>query len=168
MEAPHHSLVDLLWFLDLVAGRAEAAGSDFILAGPVNQWFRGIKRTIPHPYLILVASREGVPALRRALEIGAATLEWEPEWVEGVEEGLEARLLLRGYDIALLSDPLLRLPGGAKKLYIAREMARDAGHVVIDKRVVRLAPLSFEADLGEALGAAPWHRGNEHGGLARR
>lgn len=162
-----HGIVDILWFLDLLAGRAEAAGSDFLLAGPVSQWLRGLRGAGAAPYFILVASREGAPVLRRALSIGAIEAPWEPEWVKGVESGLEARLVLRGYQVVLLSDPVLRLPGGLKG-YRASDMAREAGHVVIDRRVLRLVPLSFEAELGEALGGAPWLRGRGLGGRARR
>ncbi len=161
-------LVDLLWFLDLLAGRAEAAGRDFILAGPLNQWLRGLRGEPPQPYLILVASREGAPELRRALGIGAREEEWEPAWLKAVESGLEARLVLRGYHVALLSDPVLRLPGGGSRGYRARDMAREAGHVVLGRRVIRLAPLAFEAELGEALGEAPWRRVGGLGGPARR
>jgi len=160
-------LVDLLWFLDLLAGRAEAAGSDFLLAGPVSQWLRGLGAPPRKPYIILVASREGAQSLRRALGIGASEAPWEPEWLKAVGRGLEARLVLRGYDVALLSDPVLRLPEGERE-YRAREMAREAGHVVLDRRVIRLAPLAFDAELGEALGDAPWLRVGGRGGRARR
>ncbi len=166
MRGPR-GLVDLLWFLDLLAGRAEAVGRDFILAGSLNLWLRGLSGEPPQPYLILVASREGAPELRRALWIGAREEEWEPAWLKAVEAGLEARLVLRGYHVALLSDPVLRLPRGSKG-YRAREMAREAGHVVLGRRVIRLAPLAFEAELGEALGEAPWLQGGGRGGRARR
>lgn len=165
---PSHGIVDLLWFLDLLLSRAEAARSDFLLAGPISHWLRVSSNAMPEPYFILVASQRGSEPLAEALSIGAELLEWEDEWRRGVASGLVARLRLRGYDVALLGDPVLRLPGEGLRSYKASELARAASHVILGRRVVRLVPLGFEADLGEALGEPPWSRVNRPGGQAKR
>lgn len=164
---PSKGIVDLLWFLDLLLSRSEAAGGDFLLAGPISGWLRGNRSAVPEPYFILVASQRGSGPLAEALSIGAEPLEWEEEWRRGVASGLVARLRLRGYDVALLGDPVLRLPGEGLRGYKASELARGAAHAILGSRVVRLAPPGFEADLGEALGELPWSRAGRRGGQAR-
>jgi hypothetical protein len=156
------SLVDILWALELVASRAAYGGSDFILAGPLNLWFRRVLRR-PQPYLVLVASEEGAPRLEEVLRIGAEEVLWE-EWWEGVG-GRRFRLRLRGMEIAGLADPVLRV-GGEPVRFRARDLSRETGFVVLGSRVVRLAPLGFEAALWESLGGRAAWRVEGLGGAA--
>ena len=55
-------LVEVLWGLDLLLGRAQAVGAEFLLSGPVNLWLRGLYRGVPEPRYVLLTSRDyGAP-----------------------------------------------------------------------------------------------------------
>ncbi|BAN90931.1 hypothetical protein [Aeropyrum camini] len=158
-------LVDSLWHLDVISSRIQKSGSDFILSGPMNLWLQGFK-VRPRPYFIVVTSREYSGRVVEVLSIGARRVGWE-EWWSGVRRGLEARLNLRGAEIAVVADPELALGGGVVG-FKASELARESSMLIIGGVVVRLAPLHFEASLWEALGGrAPW-RVEGLGGIARR
>ncbi|MEB3861232.1 MAG: hypothetical protein GSR84_03320 [Desulfurococcales archaeon] len=142
-------IVDLLHGLDLIAGRASAAGADFILAGPLNLWFRGVSPPPLRPLYILVTSPEYSGPLRSAISIGAREAPWDSRW-ERVS-GRLYRATLRGMDIVILADPSIDTGEGVAR-FRARDMARHASHAVVGRHVVRLAPLHFEYTLRGALG----------------
>ena len=155
-------LVDVLWGLDVIAGRASYGGSDFILAGPLNLWFKGMTSRV-QPYLILVASDAGAGRLSEVLSIGSEPVAWE-EWWNGVE-GRRFRGRLRGLEIALLADPILSI-GGEKIRFKAKEMSRRSSFIVLGKSIIRLAPLEFEVALWKGLGGMAGWRVEGLGGVA--
>ncbi|MEB3816859.1 MAG: hypothetical protein LRS46_02840 [Desulfurococcales archaeon] len=137
-------LVDILWGLDLLAGRAEAVGADFILAGPVSLWLKGITPPPKTPRFILITSKFSVENLLRALSYGSRLLEWGPEWAD--IGGRAARLSLRGLLVEVLVDPII--DGIA---YEASRLARESSFIVLGNHILRLAPIWFELKLSEAL-----------------
>ncbi|BAA81342.1 hypothetical protein APE_2330 [Aeropyrum pernix K1] len=158
-------LVDALWHLNVISSRIQRSGSDFILSGPMNLWLQGFK-VRPKPYFVVVTSREYSGRIVEVLSIGARRRGWE-EWWNGVKRGLEARLNLRGAEIAVVADPEMAV-GEAIVGYRASDLARESSMLIVGGMVVRLAPLHFEASLYEALGGkAPW-RVEGLGGIARR
>ena len=153
MQRKDPGLVDILWGLDVIAGRASYGGSDFILAGPLNLWFKGLISRV-QPYLVLIASNGGAGRLSEVLSIGSQPVAWENWWSS--VEGRMFRGRLRGLEIALLADPILSI-GGEKIRFKAIEMSRRSSFVVLGKSVVRLAPLEFEVALWKSLGGrASW------------
>jgi hypothetical protein len=136
--------VDTLWALDLLLGRAAAVGADFILAGPVSMWLKGLTPPPREKRFIIVTSRDNADLLLRALKVGAHELEWEPQW-EGVE-GRLVRLELRGMIVEVLVDPVIK-----GRIINASSLARDSQVIIIDKYVARLAPTWFDLLLAEAL-----------------
>ncbi|MCE4598675.1 MAG: hypothetical protein F7C81_00555 [Desulfurococcales archaeon] len=141
-------LVNVLLGLDLIAGRATAIGADFLLSGPLNLWFRGLTPN-PKPFFVLVTSFKSADRLVDALSIGATSLAWPESW--GNIRGRRVRLNLRGYVIAILVDPEIETNNGITR-FVASDMARRAGHVVIGDYIIRLAPLDFEYVLRNAVG----------------
>ena len=137
-------LVEALWMVDLLAGRAVAAQVDFILAGPTASYLSG-RRARPGPPLLLVTSREYSSRLVDAVSISSRPA--RPRGVRGLS-GLAWSGLLYGWPVAVLEDPQVSLPG-LEASFEAREVARRAPVAVVNGRPVRLAP----ADLEEALEA---------------
>ncbi|MCE4620604.1 MAG: hypothetical protein F7C33_06230 [Desulfurococcales archaeon] len=134
------SLVDLLWGLDLIAGRARAVGAEFLLSGPVNQWLQGVRKAV-EPRLVLLTSPLYQEDLVRAITIGS-----EPEDYPGdlrIEDGLVLHVNLRGMSTSIVVDPLVRTGGGLVRVRIS-EYARIAGHALIEGMIVRLSPPSLE------------------------
>ncbi|MCE4602140.1 MAG: hypothetical protein F7C08_00875 [Desulfurococcales archaeon] len=142
-------IVDLLHGLDLIAGRASAVGADFILAGPLNLWLRGVSPPPSRPLYILVTSHESSGPLRSAISIGAKEAPWGYKWSR--ISGRLYRATLRGMDVAILADPSIDTGSGVAR-FRARDMARQADHAVVGRHIVRLAPLHFEYTLKGALG----------------
>ena len=132
--------VELLWGLDLILGRAAAVGADFVLAGPVNLWLRGLTPPPEEPRFVLVTSEDHAENLVKALSVGARE---EPG---GELPGLATRLRLRGLLIEILVDPPL-----TSGRVSASELARDADIAVIGKYPLRLAPTWFDLALSETL-----------------
>ncbi len=143
-------LVDVLHGLDLIAGRARAAGADFILSGPLNMWFRGISPPPRTPLYILVTSTASSGTLVDAVSIGARRLDWPPSWSR--VGGRTFNGDLRGLRVAVLTDPWMEVDG-VRKTFKAAEMARISSHVLIGNDIVRLAPLEFEYTLRSVVGA---------------
>jgi len=138
------SLVDALWGLDLLAGRARAVGAEFLLSGPVNLWLRGIHRGPPRARYALLTSPEYEDALVRALSVGSRP-EPGPVDMPGVLEGVVFHGSVRGLEVTVLVDPLVESPeGGVERILVARE-ARAAGYAFVWDKLVRLAPLGVEA-----------------------
>ncbi|MEB3851779.1 MAG: hypothetical protein LRS49_04260 [Desulfurococcales archaeon] len=135
--------VDLLWTLDLLLGRAAAVGADFILAGPVNLWLRGVAPPPREPRFILVTSREYGRRLIAALRVGATHVEEPPQ---GAPSWLTARIRLRGALVEVVEDPIIE-----GKRATAASLAREADTALVGKYPLRLAPLWLEAALAEAL-----------------
>ena len=157
------SLVDILLNLEVIAQRAAYGGSDFILAGPVNLWFRRVI-VKPAPYFILVTSRRSASSLKRVLSIGASHVEWEYWWKD--VGGKIFRLKFRGCDIVGLADPTLKL-GGKSHSFEAGSLSRNAGFAVLGSTIVRLAPISFEVALWEGLGGQAFWRVEGRGEVAK-
>ena len=136
--------VDLLWGLNLLLGRAAAVGAEFILAGPVSLWLKGAAPPPREARFILVTSRDHLPRLLEALEVGAERLGWSDEWA-GVE-GRAARLLLRGMIVEVLVDPKI----GGRSVSASR-LAEESEILLLGSYPARLAPMWFEVLLSEAL-----------------
>ncbi|MEB2836686.1 MAG: hypothetical protein GSR80_000636 [Desulfurococcales archaeon] len=136
--------VDLLWGLNLLLGRAAAVGADFILAGPVSLWLKGATPPPREARFILVTSRDHMPHLLKALEVGAEKLDWGGEWAS--VEGKAARLLLRGMIVEILVDPKI----GGRSVSASR-LARESEILLVGGYPARLAPMWFEVLLSEAL-----------------
>ena len=137
------SLVEVLWGLDLLLGRAHAVGAEFLLSGPVNLWLRGLYRGAPEARYVLLTSSDYREPLLRALSVGAVEEE-PPADLERVVEGLAFHARLRGLQVTLLVDPLVESPAGRVRVSVAHE-ARRAAHALVGGRIVRLAPLGVEA-----------------------
>ena len=135
---------EVLKGLELLAGRASSIYADFILAGPVNLWFKGLPGKL-EPRYILVTSEASGPGLEKALCINAHKLEWGEEW-GGITGKLVRCRIYNSYTVEALVNPSL-----CGEKYEAKRLARDSGIVMIGNYMVRLAPLYFEAALGEAL-----------------
>ena len=136
-------LVEVLWGLDLLLGRAQAVGAEFLLSGPVNLWLRGLYRGVPEPRYVLLTSRDYGDLLVRALRVGAVEEE-PPADLGRVLEGLVFHARIRGLQVTLLVDPLVEAPDGPVRVEVS-SLARSAGHALVGGRVVRLAPLGVEA-----------------------
>ncbi|MCE4603535.1 MAG: hypothetical protein F7B20_01040 [Aeropyrum sp.] len=158
-------LVDTLWSLDLIASRIYRAHSEFVLAGPASLWLQGL-RVEPKPYFIVVTSRQFAGDVSRVLRIGSTVVEWEGWW-SAVSSGREARLKLRGADVAVLTDPILE-DSGTRTVFPAGELARESSIAIVNNQPIKLAPISFEAALWDASGGSlPWRVGGL-GGTARK
>ncbi len=145
--------VEVLWGLNLIAMRALYGGSDFVLAGPMNLWLRGLYKEAK-PYLILVSSNVSAGRLSEVLGIGATSVEWEDWWMR--VEGRVMRARLRNMDVAVLADPSFTVRGRKIK-YRAEDLARRSSIVMLGESFIRLAPLDFEEALWEGLGGrAVW------------
>jgi len=134
------SLVDLLWGLDLIVGRARAVGAEFLLSGPVNQWLQGMRK-VAEPRIVLLTSPFYQEDLIRAITIGS-----EPEDYPGdlrIEDGLVLHVNLRGMSTSIVVDPLVRAGHGLVRVRVS-EYARLAGHALIDGMIVRLSPPLLE------------------------
>ena len=136
--------VDLLWGLNLLLGRAAAVGADFVLAGPVSLWLKGAAPPPREARFILVTSRDHLPRLLKALEVGARRLDWGIEW--GSIEGRAARLSLRGMIVEVLVDPKI----GDRSVSASR-LAGESEILLLGGYPARLAPMWFEVLLSEAL-----------------
>ena len=136
-------LVDILWGLDLLAGRAEAVGAEFLLSGPVNLWLRGLRGPPGEARFVLLTSRAYGDLLERALSVGSSRLD-APGDLPGVVDGVRFHGQVRGYTVTLLVDPAVRgLDGRIVRVDVSAE-ARRAAHAIVGGRVVRLAPLGVE------------------------
>lgn len=135
-------LVEALWMVDLLAGRAAAAMVDFILAGPVARYLAGSGGGAREPF-VLVTSREYSFRLVGAVRLGARPL-------GGVSypglSGLAWSGVLYGWRVDVLEDPVVEV-GGRRLRFAASEVARRAPVAVVNGRPVRLAT----RDLDEAL-----------------
>ncbi len=131
--------------LELLAGRASSVYADFILAGPVNLWFKGLPSGKLEPRYILVTSETSGPILEKALCINAHKLKWGEQW-SGITGKLVRCRIYNSYTVEALVNPDL-----CGEKYEATKLARDSGIAMIGNYMVRLAPLYFEAALGEAL-----------------
>ncbi|MCE4613937.1 MAG: hypothetical protein F7B60_00170 [Desulfurococcales archaeon] len=139
-------IIDTLRGIELISARAKATYSDFILAGPLNLWFKNIIRN-PESRYIIITSRGSGERLREYLCVNAKTLTWGNEWRK-VRGKLARCSLYNRYLIELLADPALRddLPE-----YHARNLAKISDNILIGNYLVKLAPLSFERTLQETL-----------------
>ncbi len=135
---------EVLKGLELVAGRASSVYADFILAGPVNLWFKGLPGKL-EPRYILVTSEASGPVLEKALCVNARKLEWGAQW-DGVTGKLVRCRIYNSYTVEALVNP-----GLCGEKYEAKRLARDSGIAMVGEYMVRLAPLYFEAALGDAL-----------------
>ena len=144
-------VVDALVGLDLIVGRARAVGAEFILAGPLNLWFRGLSPPPRKPSYILVTSADYTSILVSALSIGAKEIPW-PEWWNNVE-GRSFNAYLRDYHVTVLTDPIIKNDISESRFY-ARDLARNSMHIVLGNNIVRLAPLYFEYTLKQVIGGA--------------
>ena len=135
--------VEALWMVDLLAGRASAAMTDFILAGPVARYLAGMAGGAPRGPFVLVTSREYSGRLVDAVRLGARPL-------GGVSyvglSGLAWSGILYGWRVDVLEDPVVEV-GGRRLSFTARELARVAPVAVVNGRPVRLAT----RELDEAL-----------------
>ena len=139
-------IVDALKGIELVSGRAKAVYADFILAGPLNLWFKKLI-TNPEPRYIIITNRENGEKLKDALCINSKILYWGDEW-ENITGKLVRCLLYDRYIVELLVDPML---GDSSSAYRAKSLARASNIVYIGDYLVRLAPLSFEVALQSTL-----------------
>ncbi len=138
------SLVDVLWGLDLLAGRAQAVGAEFLLSGPVNHWLRRLRGPPPARY-VLLTTRYYEEALVKAMSVGFRPLEG-PSDMPGLVSGVALHGLVRGLEVTILTDPVVRAGGGEHVIDVEAE-SRWADTVIVGSRVVRLAPLGVEAAL---------------------
>ncbi|MEB3787262.1 MAG: hypothetical protein GSR78_00740 [Desulfurococcales archaeon] len=145
-------LVDALNMLELVAARSFYAGADFLLAGPLSRLLKNLKPGGDLGDFIILASPTSSGRLAEALSIRAVEEEWPREWRDAVPRGLYKRLVLEGFTLSILVDPVLRLDDGLVE-YSVGELARRSPFVQVSKYIVRLAPLDFELALYEALEA---------------
>jgi hypothetical protein len=120
--------------------------SDFILAGPLNLWFRNIIRN-PEPRYIIITSKESGERLKKALCINGNEIKWGNEW-KNVKGKLVRCTLYDTFLIEVLVDPSL---GDTLPPYHASDLARMSEFVLVGEYLVRLAPLSFERALQESL-----------------
>ena len=151
-------LVDALWGLSLLAGRARAVGVEFLLSGPLNRWLRGISRGIPRPRYVLLTSHSYSRDLARALRIGSKGLEGPRDLK--VVRGLLLHVDLHGYTVTLLEDPIIEGPDGLVEVDVGVE-ARRADIVLVDNYAIRLAPLSLEAEIWGLREGVEWEEGLE-------
>lgn len=135
-------IVDTLWLLDLIAGRAEAVRAEFLLSGPVNLWLQGI---LPlkweKPRIVMVTSKPYENDLAKAITIGS-----KPEPYPGdlnIERGLILHVSLRGASISLISDPVLLYNNNFIHVKVP-DYSRKAKVIIINNKIIRLAPLSLE------------------------
>jgi hypothetical protein len=138
------STLEALKGLELIAGRANSVYADFVLAGPLNMWLKGLPSRL-EPRYILVTSEKSAPSLERALCVNASRLKWSQQWSR-VTGKLVRCSIYNNYIVEALVNP-----GLCGEKYEAMELARDSGLVQVGNYMIRLAPLYFEAALGEAL-----------------
>ncbi|MCE4600272.1 MAG: hypothetical protein F7C38_01725 [Desulfurococcales archaeon] len=137
-------LVDALWGLSLLAGRAWAVGAEFLLSGPLNHWLRGISRGTPQPRYVLLTPHSYSRILAQALRIGGRSIEGPRDL--RIVRGLLLHVDLRGYIVTLLEDPIIEGSNGLVEVDVSAE-ARRADIVLVDNYAIRLAPLSLEAEI---------------------
>ena len=141
-------IVDALLGLDLILGRARAVGAEFILAGPLNLWFRGISPPPRDPFYVLITSSDYTGILISALSIGAKEIPWPESWDNVDGKSFNARL--RNYHVTVLTDPIIRNEDKVTRFY-AKDLARESMHVILGNNIVRLAPLYFEYTLKQVI-----------------
>ncbi len=138
-------LVEALKGVEIIASRASAAGADYLLAGPLNLWFHGITENVDSLLYMLVTSSKSGEVLDKAVSVNAERVEWPESW--GNVGGKRGLYLLYGrYKIGVLVDPSL-YDGEDIKFYPTSMLARLSSVVLVSGLLVRLAPLSFEAEL---------------------
>ncbi len=152
MPGKGSSLVDALNMLELVAARAFYAGADFLLAGPLSRLLKNLRPGGSLNDFVLLTSVSSSGRLVEALSIRAVEEEWPREWKIAVSRGLYRRLVLEGYTLNILVDPVLSV-GGDTVEYRVVELARRAPFMQVSNYIVRLAPVDFELTLHEALEA---------------
>ncbi|MCE4625372.1 MAG: hypothetical protein F7C35_05865 [Desulfurococcales archaeon] len=145
-------IVDALWGLDLIAGRLEAVGVDYVLAGPVSMWLQGARGRVEKLYLLLVSNisynREAVP---RALTPLSVEMEW-PEEYSAIKAGRLASVEIRGgLRVAAAADPVVSL-GGVERRIVVKDLARRAPIAVLGGRTIRLAPIGVDLLLRGEVG----------------
>ncbi len=144
-----NDFVDALHMLDMIAGRARFKDADFVLSGPLSLMLQGIK--IPGAVLkrfTLVSNKNNADALKEALSIGIKPVE---NVVEENVKGLEFRGVLRGAEVELLINPVIKYQGAWCDIDVSK-LARYSMIAQIGENFVRLAPPEFEFLLFHARG----------------
>ncbi len=138
------TLVEALWTLDLVAGRLEAAGVDFLLAGPLGEWLQGLPYKGENPLLLLLISDtpENVERVKLALTPLTKRVEWPAEFDNVVEGRVVSVRLKNNAIVAVAADPIVVTPAGSVRIVVS-EIAGGSPFAVVGKRVVRLVSLSI-------------------------
>ena len=139
------SLIDALWSLETIAARSQAAQTEFLLAGPLNKWLRGIRvRLTKNPRIVLLTIPEYSSRLSEALKIGSREIDGPHDL--NVEDGIILHVNLRGSIITLLEDPVVRIGGSRVKLNV-RDYSRSAEIIQLRDYIIRLAPVTVESYL---------------------
>ncbi|MCE4609304.1 MAG: hypothetical protein F7C36_02860 [Desulfurococcales archaeon] len=141
-------LVDVLTGLKLITDRMYAVQVDFVIAGPINLWARGLLKN-PRPlYIVMVSDKhDNVERSLKALRIRAAETEWPIEYQHIESNRIFSGVVDNAYRVALVSDPLKLEALG--EYTSVESIARRSKIVLIEDKPLRLAPIWVELNLHE-------------------
>ncbi len=146
-------LVDVLTGLKLVTDRMYAAQVDFVIAGPINLWIRGLLQNPQPLYIVMVSDKhDNVERSLKALRIRAVETEWPVEYQHIESNRIFSGVIDNRYRVALVSDPLKLEAIG--EYTSVENIARNSKMVLIEDKPLRLAPLRVELNIhgGEKIG----------------